>query len=109
VTIGSDIISVLNCLKSPEQVLGKDEVARLGALDPAGFYPIQHLLELMEKVDQRIGHFGLLAMGRSVFKLSHEENAKKMLKMIEALEEHDDVQNVYANFDIDDALLQELA
>jgi transcriptional/translational regulatory protein YebC/TACO1 len=28
---------------------------------------------------------------------------------VEALEEHEDVQNVYANFDIPDEILQELA
>lgn len=31
--------------------------------------------------------------------------AEKVLKLMEALEEHDDVQNVYANFDIDDKVL----
>lgn len=31
------------------------------------------------------------------------DDAVKMLKLMDALEEHDDVQEVYANFDIDDA------
>ncbi len=30
------------------------------------------------------------------------EDAEKMLKLMDALEDHDDVQNVYANFDIPD-------
>ena len=34
------------------------------------------------------------------------KNAQTMLKLMEALEEHEDVQNVWANFDIDDAELQ---
>ncbi|MDI6605851.1 MAG: YebC/PmpR family DNA-binding transcriptional regulator [Candidatus Omnitrophota bacterium] len=33
--------------------------------------------------------------------------AKQLLGLIEALEEHDDVQQVYANFDIPDAILEE--
>jgi YebC/PmpR family DNA-binding regulatory protein len=33
--------------------------------------------------------------------------AKQLLALIEALEEHDDVQQVYANFDIPDAILEE--
>ena len=33
--------------------------------------------------------------------------AKKVLDLVDALEEHDDVQNVYANFDIPDDLLKE--
>jgi len=32
-----------------------------------------------------------------------------MLKLMEELEDHDDIQNVYANFDIDDELLEKLS
>jgi transcriptional/translational regulatory protein YebC/TACO1 len=32
-----------------------------------------------------------------------------MLKLSEVLEDHDDVQNVYANFDIDEKLMEALA
>ncbi len=35
--------------------------------------------------------------------------AEQMLRMMDQLEEHDDVQNVYANFDIPDAVLATLA
>lgn len=37
------------------------------------------------------------------------KNAGAMLRLNEALEEHDDVQNVYANFDIDEKELEALA
>jgi len=33
------------------------------------------------------------------------EDAEKMLKLMDALEEHDDIQNVYANFDIPDEVI----
>lgn len=36
------------------------------------------------------------------------ENAKKMLKLMDALEDNDDVQNVHANFEIDEALMDAL-
>jgi transcriptional/translational regulatory protein YebC/TACO1 len=32
--------------------------------------------------------------------------AEQMLKLMESLEDHEDVQNVYANFDIDDAVIE---
>lgn len=35
------------------------------------------------------------------------DDAKKVLELVEALEEHDDVQHVYANFDIPDEMLKE--
>lgn len=39
-----------------------------------------------------------------------EENvAKSLMKLLDNLEDHDDVQNVHANFDIDDALMEKLS
>ncbi len=38
-----------------------------------------------------------------------EDTTKTLLKMIDALEENDDVQNVYANFELSDELAQKLA
>jgi len=37
-----------------------------------------------------------------------DENGEKLLKLIETLNEHDDVQNVYANFEVSDALVARL-
>jgi transcriptional/translational regulatory protein YebC/TACO1 len=38
--------------------------------------------------------------------LTAEADARKVLRVLDALEEHDDVQNVYANFDIPDEIFQ---
>ncbi len=37
------------------------------------------------------------------------QQAGTMIRLVEALEEHDDVQNVHSNFDIDEKLLEEVA
>ena len=37
------------------------------------------------------------------------KEAEQLLKLMEVLEEHDDVQNIYSNFDIDDKLLATLS
>ena len=44
----------------------------------------------------------------STIKVTGHE-AKQVLSLIETLEEHDDVQQVYANFDIPDEILDEVA
>ncbi|HLD82518.1 MAG TPA: YebC/PmpR family DNA-binding transcriptional regulator [Candidatus Omnitrophota bacterium] len=44
----------------------------------------------------------------STIKLAGNE-AKQLLALIDALEEHDDVQQVYANFDIPDEILEQVA
>jgi transcriptional/translational regulatory protein YebC/TACO1 len=38
-----------------------------------------------------------------------EDGARKLLRLIDALEEQDDVQDVHANFDIPDAVLEAVA
>jgi transcriptional/translational regulatory protein YebC/TACO1 len=35
--------------------------------------------------------------------------ANQMIRLLEALEDHDDVQNVYSNFDVDQKQLEEVA
>jgi YebC/PmpR family DNA-binding regulatory protein len=37
-----------------------------------------------------------------------DEQGEKLLRLIETLSEHDDVQNVYANYEVSDALLQRM-
>ncbi|MGW8161413.1 MAG: YebC/PmpR family DNA-binding transcriptional regulator, partial [Desulfobulbales bacterium] len=41
--------------------------------------------------------------------ITDEKTAKQILKLLESLEEHDDVQNVYANFDIPDEIMDAIA
>jgi len=72
-TIGSDIIAVLRALNFPLSVLGAETVTRLQNVDPNAWYPIDWLLELMELIDKRVGAGGLQKMGRTLFKLSHEQ------------------------------------
>jgi len=40
--------------------------------------------------------------------ITRKDEAVKLLNMIDRFEENDDVENVYANFDIADEILQEL-
>jgi len=48
----------------------------------------------------------LTLMPKSTVKITGED-ARKVLDLVNALEEHEDVQNVYANFDIPDELIKE--
>ena len=38
-----------------------------------------------------------------------DEQGEKVLKLIDALNDQDDVQNVYANFEVSDALVQKMS
>lgn len=45
---------------------------------------------------------------QNLVEVSELDQAKKLLSMYESLEEHDDVQNVYGNFDISDGVLEQM-
>jgi hypothetical protein len=77
-TVGSDILAVLKILKLPEQILGIEDATRLGSIEPRGWYPIELMLDLMDKLDREVGHYGLLRMGRTLFTLSHEARVGKV-------------------------------
>jgi len=49
----------------------------------------------------------LTMIPKSTIKISEKPDAEQVLSLVESLEDHDDVQNVYANFDIPDDLIKE--
>jgi hypothetical protein len=80
-TIGSDIMAVLAVIPvMHEQTLGKDLMDRMRAVKSDGWYPISLLLDAMDRLEQRVGRFGLISMGRKLFELSHAEQFKKVAK-----------------------------
>lgn len=68
-----------------------------------------------EKVKQAIDAKGIKCQDAEVTMIPSSavklegNDAKQLLSLIEALEEHDDVQQVYANFDIPDAIMEQIA
>jgi YebC/PmpR family DNA-binding regulatory protein len=46
---------------------------------------------------------------KNTIEVTDEKTARSLVKLMELLEDHEDVQNVYANFDIDDGLMEQLS
>ena len=71
--------------------------------------------EAHEAVLQALGKAGLTPTSAEVVMVPKNlmriegKNAAAMLRLSEALEEHDDVQNVYSNFDVDETEMEALA
>jgi YebC/PmpR family DNA-binding regulatory protein len=59
----------------------------------------------LEKADLTPSSSDLSMVPTSTIEVKDEGEAKKVLRLIEALDDHDDVQNVYANFDIPDSVM----
>ena len=51
----------------------------------------------------------LTMVPKTTIEIDDEGQAKKVLRLVDALEENDDVQEVYANFDIPERVLEEVA
>jgi transcriptional/translational regulatory protein YebC/TACO1 len=45
---------------------------------------------------------------KNTVRIEEEKPAQQVIKLVEMLEDHDDVNNVFANFDIPDQLLETL-
>jgi YebC/PmpR family DNA-binding regulatory protein len=71
---------------------------------PQAFEPVRKALEEKGAI---IESASLQMVPQNTVKVAGRE-AEQLLKLMEALEEHDDVQNVYANFDIDEKELASL-
>ncbi|HMS24768.1 MAG TPA: YebC/PmpR family DNA-binding transcriptional regulator [Acidimicrobiia bacterium] len=62
----------------------------------------------MEAKGVEVTSSDLTMLPTTLVAIDDPDHAKSVLKVIDALEEHDDVQNVYANCDISDEVLQTL-
>lgn len=68
----------------------------------------QKVVEGLESVGFKAESAELSRIPQNTIAITDEKTADQILKLLDKLEEHDDVQNVYANFDISDDILQKL-
>ena len=62
--------------------------------------------DALGKAGMAMASADLTMIATTAVPLTTEVDARKVLRVLDALEEHDDVQNVYANFDIPDEIFQ---
>ena len=68
---------------------------------------LDKIKEALEKKSWKVAEAKLAMIPQTIIKLEGKD-AETMLKLVDALEEHEDVQNVYANFDIDESVLKNM-
>ena len=73
--------------------------------DPSVF---ESVVEAVKKAGIEPSSASVAMLPQNYIKLEGSQ-ATTMIRLVEALEEHDDVQNVHSNFDIDQKLLEEVA
>jgi YebC/PmpR family DNA-binding regulatory protein len=72
--------------------------------DPSAF---ETLLEAIKKAGIEVVHSEVGMIPQNYIKLEGAA-ANQMIRLLEAIEDHDDVQNVYSNFDVDQKQLEEV-
>jgi len=86
---------------------GAEDLQNTGQLyeitcQPSAFESLKKALEA-QKIPLSSAEIAMVP--QSNVKVADEETARKILNLMEDFEDHDDVQNVYANFDIPDTIL----
>ena len=90
---------------------GADDVAEDGEQFEVVTAPedFDEVRESLEKSGVAIAEASLTMVPQNTIAVTEEKQAKALLKLLQSLEENEDVQNVHANCDIDDKLMEELA
>jgi YebC/PmpR family DNA-binding regulatory protein len=73
--------------------------------DPGSY---EAVLEAVKKAGIEVVHSEVGMVPQNYIKLEGAA-ANQMIRLLEAIEDHDDVQNVYSNFDVDQKQLEEVA
>ena len=90
---------------------GADDVERDGSSWQVTAAPEQlsAVREAIEAAGFTVENAELTMVPKTTIEVEEESQAKKILRLVDALEENDDVQEVYANFDIPERVLEEVA
>ena len=80
----------------------KDDDGWLVTCQPA---QLQATIKALNSANIGINSNELALVASNPISIEDESDARKVIKLIEALDDHDDVQNVWSNFDIPDSVL----
>jgi len=87
-----------------EDVLLQGDIYEI-TIDAANFDNVKNSLE---KHNYKILKAQITKAPQSTVQISDKKGAEKILNLMEALEEHEDIQNIYSNFDIPDEILRKI-
>ena len=103
-TVAEDVLMETALEAGAEDISEDDELFTV-TTDPSAFEAVKQACEAkgLKYIEAELS-----MVPQNTVKLDHAA-ATKMLKLMDVLEDHDDVQHVYANFDIDAKTMEEVA
>lgn len=87
-----------------EDVIDEDDTFQV-ITEPEDFEAVQAALE---KAEIPMVEAGISMIPQNTVEVSEEKTTRSLLKLLESLEDNDDVQDVYANFDIPAELMEKM-
>jgi len=111
------LITVIAANSNEEQLLeialgaGADDMQAEGEVfeitcDPGAYEELKKALQEKE-IPIEIAEISMVP--QSTIDISNEHTAKRIISLMEAFEDHDDVQNTYANFDISEEIIAQIS
>jgi YebC/PmpR family DNA-binding regulatory protein len=90
---------------------GADDVAQEGSTFQVTSAPedLPAVREALEAAGIAVESAELTMLPKTTVEIAEEASARKLLRLMDALEDNDDVQDVYANFDIPERVLEAVA
>ncbi len=82
----------------------KEEDDTYSIISPPGLF--EEVKEYLQKQNIAVESAGLTMLPQNTVEINDPDEVKRILNLMEALEDNDDVQNVYANFEIPDELME---
>jgi len=98
-----DLMNIV--LENGGEDLNDDQESWSITTDPGAY---EGVLEAVKKAGIEVVHSQIGMVPQNYIKLEGAA-ANHMIRLLETLEDHDDVQNVYSNFDVDQKQLEEVA
>lgn len=102
--LSDDEILLIGLESEAEDIKIEDDIIEI-------FTSIEDFEKVKSNLEKHKFHFEqaeIAMIPQNTVEITDLELAKKLIKLMDAFEEHDDVQNVYANFNIDDDILTEI-
>ena len=104
-TIGEEELMDKALEAGAEDVIEEDSVYQV-VTAPEDFEAVR---EALDSAGVQFIEASVSMVPKTIVEVTEEKTAKQILKLLESLEDHDDVQNVYANFDIDDEIMESIS
>ena len=76
-TIGADLLSLVDAILMPEQILGKELTQRLRMASPKGWYPVADVLDPLEQLNRKLSPDSLRRVGQTIFRNGPEAEFRR--------------------------------